>query len=127
MSGGNRFVLIGEECARTPDATLHLIVDQQQLVRRTQRAQPLEITRAGDVDPPLTLDGLDHDGAGCWRDHLLERLQVIERRISKAFQQWLKTFMILVLRRGREGCHGTAVEGIFEGDDLVASGSEVIM
>ena len=87
-----------------------------------ERAHARQVIRAREIDPAFGLDGLHENGAGGGPDRPLHRLEVVPGNKLKTRHQGLEPLMKFFLARGRQGCHGPAVKGFQERDDLVRSG-----
>ena len=68
-------VLVGEQRARPPDARLHLVEDQQQVLLVAPGAHLPEVVVVGDDDAAFALDRLQQHGAGLLGGRSLDGLR----------------------------------------------------
>ena len=99
-------MVAGEQLAGAADARLHLVGDEQDVVRVAQVVAFLEIALVRDIDAGFTLDGLDDHGANLVTllvQHFAQRLGVVIGNVDET---------------GREGSVlGIAVRVVGHGDD----------
>ena len=118
--GLDAVVHITVELAGAAVAGLHLVADEQDVLRGGELRRTLdEFLRQRD-DAALALHDLDHDGGAFVRGHLrLEIVEIVRLGIGKALRQRQKVVVEHVLTGRGERRDRAAVEAVFERDDGV--------
>ncbi len=115
-------LFVGEHRPGTAHPGLNLIEDEQEAGLVAQGPDLLEEVRPRATHPPLPLNRLEHDGCGRWAYLRLQGGDVVKRRKIEPLQERVEADLDLLLAGGREGRHGTAVEGLLHADDAEAVG-----
>src|SRR5206468_9340077 len=97
-------VLAREHLARAAEAGLHLIDDQQDVVRAADALRGGQVAFRWHHDAGLTLDRLDQERRRIRRDRALECLGIAEGDGAKAAVE--RSEMVAVLRLAREADDG---------------------
>jgi len=116
--GRNAIGLVCPQGAGAPQATLHLIKDQERTVGVAQAPQALQELPAGRVDAALTLHRLHDHRADLVVQQGLHRGQVIEGGQARTGHQGLEGILIVLTRREGQRPHGAPVKGIGHADEL---------
>ena len=103
-------ILIGEELARTPDAALDFIEDEQCMMLVAERADFLQVAVIRCMDTALALDGLEHDRTGLVAHGFLKLIDIVVVDIGEAARHGAEALLVVRLARGRERRVGAAVE-----------------
>ena len=99
---------------------LHLVADEQDVLRGGKLRRALDECLRQRDDAALALHDLDHDGGAFVRGHLrLEIVEIVRLGIGKALRQRQKVVVEHVLTGRGECCDRAAVEAVFERDDGV--------
>ena len=111
-------LLIGEERPRTPHAALNFIQDQAGVVFVAELARLFQIAGRRNMDAALSLDRLQHNGAGFFTHFLFQRVAVAIIDVRKTTRQGAESFMIMRLPRGGQRRQRPPVKAVIGGDDL---------
>ena len=116
--GLDAVVHIAVELAGAAVAGLHLVADEQDVLRGGELRRTLDEFLRQRNDAALALHDLNHDGGALVRCHLrLEIVEVVRLGIGKALRQRQKVVVEHVLPGRGERCDRAAVEAVFERDD----------
>ena len=114
------------EGAGAGHAALDLVVVQEGADVAAALGKGHEEFLGGGHDAAFALDGLDDHRTGLFRDERVDGGDVVVGADLETGDHGRERRLVLGVRRGGQGTHGAAVEGILEGDDLdlVAGGVE---
>lgn len=112
-------VAVSPEAACTGETALDFVEDQNGAGGITAFAESEEELWCCGVDTSFSLDGLDDDTARLVCDQGVELFDVVESTILESGNHRRKWSLVLGVRGGRESSHGTSVEGVMEGDELM--------
>ena len=118
--GLDTVMLIGKELSRSSDAGLNLIDDNEDVALRAEFRKRLDIALVEDIHAALALNDLYQHRAGFVGDGGSQGVKAVWLGVCKASGKREKEVVKNVLTRCREGGHCSAVEGVFQGDDLVS-------
>ena len=92
------------------------------------RAQPLQEIGRCSIESALSLHRLDADRANVFGEFCAEVVYVVEADEFYPGHDWFERYAIFLFVRGCDRSHGTAVEAVFESEelraDVAACGSE---
>jgi hypothetical protein len=108
--GPGVLMLEGEPGTGASEPRLHLIEDQQHVVRVAQVAEPCEKPRGRNDDAGLTLDRLHQHGDRVGRDRPLDGGEVTKGDAVEAGREGSEAIAIVGLRGERDDGRGTAVK-----------------
>ena len=111
-------VLTGEELARTAQAGLDLVRDEQDLLLATDLLDLLEIALGRDDDPALTLDRLDEDAHHVGVDRLAQCLDVAVGQQREARREGAEPFLVRLFVGEADDGRGASVEVAGEDQNL---------
>jgi hypothetical protein len=113
--------LEGKPGAGAAQARLHLVEDEQHLVRVADAAPPREKARRRHNDPGLSLDRLDQHRCRLGCDRTLDRGEIAERYGAEARGGRAEAVAVIRFRGEGDDGRGAAVEIAGRDDDLGAS------
>src|SRR3954451_11082883 len=103
-------MLAGEHASGTPQAGLHLVADQQDVMALADFGAAGEIPARRNDDAAFALDRLDQERGGVARDCALERMCVAERDALEPGRERTEAVAILRFRRHADDGDRAAVE-----------------
>src|SRR4051812_9703155 len=106
--------------AGPPEAALHLVQHQQQIVLVAELADAPEEFIGARRDPTLALDRLEENRRGLSIDQVGKALQVVQLAKGKARHERPVALLDFFLRRRTHAAEGAAMKRVFRADDLVA-------
>ena len=109
--------------ARAPETALDLIKEQKEVVAVTKKTQTRKEVGTGYMNSSLSLHRLHQDSSGPRSDGRGNGIQILERKMNEPIEQRRKALLDLLLSRCRDARHRSAVKGVLEREDFVASGS----
>src|SRR5688572_671274 len=112
--------LIGEQLTRATQAALHLVEDQQHVLRVRELTQRAQIRRIQRAYTALTLHRLHDDCRGAFaRDRLRRARQIARLDETYARHQWLERLLQRAPVRRRQRAEQPAMKRAAQRDDLV--------
>ncbi len=113
-------MLVGEQLAGATETRLDLVDAEERAVAPAERLCALEISGGSDVHA-LALHRLDEEhGDVLAAELLLERVEIAERNLLEAGQQWPEALRELGVAVRRQRAEGQPVEAVVDGDDAAA-------
>ncbi|GBE57853.1 hypothetical protein BMS3Abin01_00779 [bacterium BMS3Abin01] len=109
-------MFVSEQPARTPQARLYLVKDEQGALLIHQAARRLQESLFQGIDTAFALDRFHHHRADSFVHRLLQGGNIIAFHISEARKQRPEGLLLLRLGGGGERSHGAAMEAAVKND-----------
>src|SRR5258708_6084840 len=118
QGGRDAVMLVREPPAGAAESGLHLVEDQQQVVRVAPLADSGKVARRRRDDADLAHHGLEHHADRVLVGRRLDRVEVVVRHMHETFRQRCKRIRVLVLPAGGDGRESSSMKRTGGRDDL---------
>ena len=100
---------------------MNLVQDEQDALFIAPGAHLLQVTIIGDIDPSLSLNGLQHHGTDLFTRGSPDGTDIIVIHMDKAFRQWNVRLLMLELPGCGDHRQGATVKGAHRRNDLIGT------